>query len=301
MKHPHVIAVFNYFLALALAPLLTGVVNRVKARFAGRSGPPLFQAYYDIAKLLRKGAVYGAQTSWIFRASAPVILASGMIALLTVPFGGASAPLAFGGDIIVLAYMLGLMRFFTIVAALDTGSSFEGMGASREAFFSALAEPALLLGVAALAVKTGWMSLSSMLPAASPVSFELILVVAAFIIVYLAENARIPIDDPATHLELTMIHEVMILDHSGPDFGCIEFASSLKLWILGAIIVDIAVPYRSGWWFVDCAEGVAGMLVLAAAVGTVESAMARLRLLRVPQLLVAAGALSTIAFLLVVR
>jgi formate hydrogenlyase subunit 4 len=297
----HLISVFNYLSALLLSPLLIGVINRVKAWFGGRKGPPLFQIYYDIVKLLRKGAVYGAPTSWVIRISAPVILGSALIALLTVPFGGAGAILAFGGDIIVFAYMLGLMRFFTIIAALDTGSSFEGMGASREAFFSALAEPALLLGVAALAGKTGFMSLSSMLPAASPVSFELILVLAAFFIVYLCENARIPIDDPATHLELTMIHEVMVLDHGGPDFGFIELASSLKLWILGAIIVDIAVPFKSGAWYVNCAEGVAGMFALAVLVGVIESAMARLRLPRVPQLLVAAGALSTIAFLLVVR
>jgi formate hydrogenlyase subunit 4 len=140
-----------------------------------------------------------------------------------------------------------------------------------------------------------------MLHAASPVSFELLLVVASFIIVYLCENSRIPIDDPATHLELTMIHEAMILDNSGPDLGFIEYSSSLKLWILGALIVDIAAPYRSGLWFVDCAEGVGCMILLAAAVGVTESIMARLRLLRVPQLLAAAGALSSFALLLVLR
>jgi formate hydrogenlyase subunit 4 len=301
MKYTHIIPIFNYILALLLAPLLNGVINRVKAWFAGRKGPPLLQRYYDIVKLLRKGTVYGATASWVFRLSAPVGLAAAMVALWVVPFGGVYAPVAFGGDILVLAYMLGLMRFFTIIAALDTGSSFEGMGASREAFFSALAEPALLLGVATIACKTGWMSLSSMLHAASPVSFELLLVVASFIIVYLCENSRIPIDDPATHLELTMIHEAMILDNSGPDLGFIEYSSSLKLWILGALIVDIAAPYRSGLWFVDCAEGIGCMILLAAAVGVTESIMARLRLLRVPQLLVAAVALSSFALLLVLR
>ena len=301
MNHPHVLAGFNYLLGITLAPLLLGIINRVKALFAGRTGPPLVQPYYDIVKLIAKGAVYSLTTSWIFRVSAPVCLGTALIALLFVPFGGCAAPLAFGADIVVLAYTLGLMRFFTIIAALDTGSPFEGMGASREAFFSALAEPALLLGVAALAAKTGWMSLSSMLPAVSPVGFEPLLVAAAFFIVFLCENSRIPIDDPTTHLELTMIHEVMVLDHCGPDFGFIELASSIKLWILGAIIVDIALPYKSGFWFVDCAEGIGAMFALAIVVGIMESAMARLRLLRVPQLLTAAGALSTIALLLAVR
>jgi len=301
MNRTHTLGILYYALGIALAPLLSGIISRVKAWFAGRNGQPLLQQYFDIAKLLRKGVVYSSATSWIFRASGPVCLACALIALTIAPFAGCAAPLAFGADIIVLAYILGLMRFFTIITALDTGSSFEGMGASREALFSALAEPALLLGIAALAGKTGWMSLSSILPASSPAGFESLLVGAALCIVFLCENSRIPIDDPTTHLELTMIHEVMVLDHSGPDFGFIELASSLKLWIFGAIIVGIAVPFSSRFWFVNCAEGVAAMFLLAAVVGVIESVMARLRLLRVPQLLVAAGALSAIALLLAVR
>ena len=188
-----------------------------------------------------------------------------------------------------------------MAAALDTGSSFEGMGASREALFSALAEPAFLIGIAALAGKTGFFSLSPMLAGVSTVSFELLLVVAAFVIVYLCENARIPFDDPATHLELTMVHEVMVLDHGGPDFGFIQYAASIKQWILGALIVDILMPYNSGRRYLDVIEGIAAMLVFAIIVGIIESTMARLRLLRVPQLLVAACALSTIALLLIMR
>jgi formate hydrogenlyase subunit 4 len=301
MKHQVLLSIFNYLTGILLAPMIAGVINRVKAWFAGRNGPPILQQYYDIVKLLRKGTVYSSTTSAVFRMSAPVALASSLVALAVVPFGGSCAVIAFGGDIIVLAYMLGLMRFFMIIGALDTGSSFEGMGASREAFFSAFAEPALLIGIAALAAKTGLMSLSSMLPAASHVSFELLLVAASFIIVYLCENARIPVDDPATHLELTMIHEVMILDHCGPDLGIMEYSSSLKLWILGAIITAIVLPYHSGFWLVDSIEGIAGMAVLAVLVGIIESIMARLRLLRVPQLLVTAVALSTFAMLLVMR
>ena len=156
----------NIALGLLLAPLLLGIINKTKASFAGRTGQPLLQAYYDIIKQLRKGAVYSKTTSWIFRAGPVVGISSIVVALTIVPLGGIAAPLAFPGDLLLLAYILGTMRFFTVVAALDTGSSFEGMGASREVLFSALAEPAFLIGLAAIARETGIMSLSQMLPAA---------------------------------------------------------------------------------------------------------------------------------------
>jgi formate hydrogenlyase subunit 4 len=202
---------------------------------------------------------------------------------------------------------LGLMRFFTIIAALDTGSSFEGMGASREAFYSALAEPALLLGLAAMATQSHSLSLSAMYAAVTwnaMTSFAgpaLLLVSAALLIVFLAENARIPIDDPNTHLELTMIHEVMVLDHGGPDLAMIQYGAMLKLWVLGTLLVGILVPVRSGWWAVDLAAGIGGMMLLAALVGVIESTIARLRLVRVPQFLVAASVLSILALVLVMR
>jgi formate hydrogenlyase subunit 4 len=293
--------------ALLLAPLLPGVINRVKAWFAGRRGPPLVQSYYDLWKLLQKGAVYSKTTTWIFIAGPVVGLACVVTALLIVPLGGVPGLIAFPGDFLLMAYVLGLMRFFTILAALDTGSSFEGMGASREAFFSALAEPALLLGIAALIVQTHNLSLSEIYAAmtqsgvtsfAAPAS---LLVAAALLIVFLAENARIPVDDPNTHLELTMIHEVMVLDHSGPDFAMIQYAAMLKLWVLGSLLVGILVPVRSGWLAVDLAAGIGGMMVLAAAVGAIESTVARLRLVRVPQFLVAASVLSILALVLVMR
>lgn len=291
---------------LVLAPLLLGVINRTKAVFAGRRGAPLLQAYYDLGKLLRKGAVYSRTTSWVFRAAPAVGLASVVAALALLPVSGTPAPLSFAGDLILFAYCLGLMRFFTVVAALDTGSSFEGMGASREVQFSALAEPALILGLAALARVTGSLSLTGMFSglanptwlAAGP---ALVLVTVALTIVFLAENSRIPVDDPNTHLELTMIHEVMILDYSGPDLAFVLYGAALKIWVLGALIVNmfLAMLGLSG----PAALGgfAAGMLVLAVVVGVVESVMARLSLLKVPQLLIGAGALSLLAFTLVVR
>jgi formate hydrogenlyase subunit 4 len=300
-------SIAHVLLAMSLAPLLPGVINRVKAMFAGRRGPPLLQAYYDLWKLLHKSAVYSTTTTWVFVAGPVVGLACVVTALLVVPLGGVPGLVAFSGDFVLAAYVLGLMRFFTIVAALDTGSSFEGMGASREAFYSALAEPALLVGLAAMATQSQSLSLSEiyagvtwdvMTSLAGP---ALLLVATALAIVFLAENARIPVDDPNTHLELTMIHEVMVLDHGGPDLAMIQYGATLKLWVLGALLVGILVPVRSGWWPADLAAGIAGMVALAAAVGVIESTIARLRLVRVPQFLVAASVLSILALVLVMR
>ena len=295
-------SIINAALGLVLAPLLLGITNRTKAFCAGRHGPPLLQTYYDLAKLLHKGAVYSRTTTWIFRAGPIVGLASVLVVLAVTPFGGSPAPLSFAGDLLVFAYFLGLMRFFTVVAALDTGSSFEGMGASREVLFSALAEPVLLMGLAALARKTGEISLSAIISSVSAASPEVVFVTVALLVVFLCENARIPFDDPNTHLELTMIHEVMVLDHSGPDLALIQYAAALKLWVLGALIVGLLLPSgRELAPGMNVAVSLDAMVVLAVAVGVVESVMARLRLIRVPQLLVGAGALSALAFLLVMR
>jgi formate hydrogenlyase subunit 4 len=300
-------AIAHVVCALLLAPLLPGVINRVKARFAGRQGQPLLQAYYDLAKLLQKGAVYSNTTTWLFVAGPMVGLACTLTALLLVPLGGVPALFAFPGDFLLFVYVFGLMRFFTILAAMDTGSSFEGMGASREAFYSALAEPALLLGLAALICQSHQWSLSGIYATLAwdvVTSFDgpaLLLVATALLIVFLTENARIPVDDPTTHLELTMIHEVMVLDHGGPDFAMIQYGAMLKLWVLGSLLIGIVVPVRSGYWGVDLAVGVAGLLLLAVLVGVIESTIARLRLVRVPQFLVAASVLSILALALVMR
>ncbi|MEK6608573.1 MAG: NADH-quinone oxidoreductase subunit H [Myxococcota bacterium] len=301
------VSLLHTLVALTLAPLLLGVINRTKAFFAGRHGQPLLQPYRDIAKLLGKGATYSRTTTWIFRAGPTVGLAAALAAAALVPFGRVAAPLAFAGDLVLLVALMGLMRFCTVLAALDTGSSFEGMGASREVAIAALAEPALLLGLAAVARDSGTLSLSTMFQHAAidpttHVGAAAALVVAALLVVFLAENARIPIDDPATHLELTMIHEVMVLDHGGPDLAFIQCGAAVKLWVLGALVVQAALPLprATSPWLTDAAF-VAGMLGLAVVTGIVESTMARVRLLRVPQLLVAAGALSAVALVLVAR
>ncbi len=301
-------------LALALAPLLPGIINRTKAVIGGRDGQPLLQLYYDLAKLVRKGAVYSHTTSWVFRAGPVVGLVSAVAVLAVLPLGGTSAPAGFSGDLIFMAYMLGLMRFFTVIAALDTGSAFEGMGASREVQFSALAEPVLLMALAALSLAArgsgaslggGLFSLSAIYSHLSISTWmrsgpALLLVAGALWVVFLAENSRIPFDDPNTHLELTMIHEVMVLDHSGPDFAMILYGASLKMWILGALLAGLLVPVRSGNIWIDTGACVFGLFVLAVLTGVVESVMARLRLTRVPQLLVSAGFLSTFALALII-
>ena len=293
----------QYVLGLALAPLLLGTVNRVKAAFAGRRGQPLLQVYFDAAKLLRKAAVYSRTTTWVFRAGPVVSLAAVALALGMVPLAGGTAPLAFTGDLFLCVYLLGLARFFTVLAALDTGSSFEGMGASREVQFSALAEPALLVGLVALGRQTQALSLS---PAYAAVDHELwaaggvslALLAVAFFVVLLAENARIPFDDPNTHLELTMIHEVMVLDHGGPDFALITYGASLKLWLFASLLAGLIIPVRQGPEWLDTAAALGGVFIVGCAIGAVESSMARLRLLRVPQILLAALVFSVLAFLL---
>jgi formate hydrogenlyase subunit 4 len=293
-------------LALLLAPLLPGIMRRTRCWLTGRQGPPLLQSYADIAKLLAKGAVYSRTTTGVFRAGPLVGLAAVATAAALVPFGTAAAPLAFPGDLILLCGLLALMRFATVLAALDTGSAFEGMGASREVQFAALAEPALVLALAVVVRGTRNLSLSGAFAALTPETWAhhgaaLVLILGTLFVVYLTENARVPVDDPTTHLELTMIHEVMVLDHGGPDLGLIHYAAALKLWVLGALLVGVALPVHDGNPWIGLVVSLAGMVALAVLVGVVETIMARLKLVRVPQLLVGATALSVLALVLVMR
>jgi len=229
-------------------------------------------------------------------------LAAVLVAAALMPLGNFPALIAFPADFLLFAGLLGLMRFCAVVAALDTGSSFEGMGASREVFFSALAEPALFIALVTLARQAGQLSLSTIFGPLSGAHWldsgpVLALVIIALMIVLLAENARIPVDDPNTHLELTMIHEVMVLDHSGPDFAFILYSAGLKLWLFAALIVGMVVPVTNSVWL-DLLLSTGGVLVVAVIVGVIESIMARLRLVVVPQLLVGAGVLAAMPFLL---
>jgi formate hydrogenlyase subunit 4 len=279
----------------------------VKAFFAGRRGPPLLQLYWDLFKLAQKGVVKSTASTWVFSAGPIAGVATLIVASLLLPFGAHVPPLSFTGDLILFAYLLALARFLVTSSALDTGSSFEGMGAAREASFATLAEPALFFGLLVLAKTSGGRTLARVLadPWASGwlsgAGAALVLVVASWSIVVLAENCRIPFDDPNTHLELTMIHEVMVLDHSGPLLSLALYGASLKLFVLGALVMQIVVPFSLGNPGLDWVLFMAAMLLFAFLIGVLESITARLRLVRVPQLLITACLLSAFGLVLVLR
>ncbi|MEN6576444.1 MAG: NADH-quinone oxidoreductase subunit H [Phycisphaerales bacterium] len=288
--------------AWVLAPLMLGIINRVKAVFAGRRGQPLLQLYYDLFKLVQKGSVYSHSTSLVLRIAPSVALACTAICVTLVPWGELRAPVAFAGDIILLAYLLGLARFATVLAALDTGSAFEGMGASREVQFAALAEPSFFLGMLVLVLGVGSIGLSDIMSGLSTATWQsssilLILVACSWFVLLLTENSRIPIDDPNTHLELTMIHEVMVLDYTGPDFAYILYGASLKLWVFAALVVNLIVPLRSVPVWGQIPLFLLGMGVVTVLVGVVESILARLRLQQVPKVLIGSATLSVIALI----
>jgi formate hydrogenlyase subunit 4 len=293
-------------LIIFMPPLLFGVINRTKAVFAGRTGAPFFQPYYDLLRLIRKGSVFSRTTTWVFRAGPVITMAATLTAALMIPLGSHVPPISFNGDMILYVYLLALGRFFTTSAALDTGSSFEGMGAAREVTFSCLAEPVIFVALLVLSRLSGSLSLTGMFTH-SPVSLwvtsgaTLVLLIASLFFVLLSENCRIPFDDPNTHLELTMIHEVMVLDHSGPAFGMILYTASLKLFILGAFFLNVLLPFRAESSMFNWLVFMISMILLAIGIGVVESNMARYRMVRVPQMLLAACVLAAFAMMLVLR
>jgi formate hydrogenlyase subunit 4 len=301
----HVVTSLAHFcVLLGLPPLLLGVINKTKAWFAGRRGPPLLQPYYDLVRLFRKEMVFSETTTWVFR-SGPLVTVSGVVlAGALVPFGAFDPPVQFTGDLVLFAYLLALGRFFTTAAALDTGSAFEGMGAAREVSFACHAEVALFTGFVVLVRLSGSLSLTPMLHAPMQVPLQglpaaaLLLVAFGLFIVLLTESSRVPIDDPNTHLELTMIHEVMVLDHSGPLLGLVLYGAAMKMFLLAAVILHLALPFTLGTWSLDSLLFVAGVLAIAVGIGVVESVMARLRLRYVPSLLIASALLCVFGFVL---
>ena len=242
-------SILLFIISLILIPFFPGLIKKVKAYLTGKKGPPLLIKYYTLAKLCFKGSVYSTSTTFIFRLMPVVAVAAPLTALVFLPLAGMPPLFSFQGDIILVLYLFGLARFFAICAALDTASPFEGMGASREAFFSTLSEATVFLVLILFFRLNDSLSLSGYFTGDdainlwSPNGGLLLLVVAAIFMVLLAENARVPVDDPATHLELTMIHEVMILDHSGPDLALIEFGASTKLFFYAAVIANLITPH----------------------------------------------------------
>ena len=219
---------------LPLSVVLVGVINRVKSRWSGRKGPPILQSAFDVVRLLRKGSVYSTTTTFVFRLAPYVVLVTAVTSSLVAPVLGSHALVSFPFDFVVFAYLWGLGRVALMLGGLDTGSSFEGMGASREATYSALLEPTLFLVAGALCLSTGERTLQGALHLPLDAGPSLVVWAASIValtIVVQVESARIPVDDPATHLELTMIHEVMILDHSGPELAALQIASTIKLGV----------------------------------------------------------------------
>lgn len=297
-------AVLEVILLLGLPPLLVSVIAKTKAWFGGRVGPPWLQPYYDLHKLIRKSAVYSQTTTWVFRAGPIVHLAALLTAATLIPVFSNQSLLGFPGDVILVAYLLALGRLFTVLAAMDTGSSFEGMGASREVTFGTMSEPALFLSLVVMAVATKSLQLDQMMGPTLLTEWQIagpamVLVVGALAIVLLTETCRVPVDDPNTHLELTMIHEVMVLDHSGPEFAYITYAAALKFVLLGAILLHAAVPHPDSLYLADPLLRAVELVMLAGLVGVIESTIARMRLNRVPLLLASATVLSAIAVVLV--
>jgi formate hydrogenlyase subunit 4 len=281
---------------LLVAPVLPGIINKVKALVAGRRGPPVLQLYYDLAKLWRKGVVLSTLASPGFLVGPAVAWVAVMAAALLMPLGPWGGVVSFRGDVLLLIYLLALARFCTAWAAMETGSAFEGMGVAREVSFAVLAEAAIIAAVLALSVHSGSVSLATMLSPSAGAGA--VLLAAGLFTVLLAENCRVPFDDPNTHLELTMIHEVMVLDHSGPPLAAILHGASVKLLLFSVLLVQAVVPIGNLTAPLAGAALAGGVLAVIVGVGLVESLLARFAFRRVPLLLTTAFLLCLFALLI---
>jgi formate hydrogenlyase subunit 4 len=290
------------------APLIAGIIKKFKARMQNRKGPRLLQPYSDLAKLLRKEVVLSSSSSWIFRVTPHIVFSSTLVIALLIPTLVVPVSFHWVGDIITVVYLLALGRFFLALAGLDAGSAFGGLGSSREMSIASIVEPAMMLAIVASAVTAGSTDLSVIVASlvATPISLIHPAHMLAFVglfIVTIAETGRIPVDNPETHLELTMIHEAMILEYSGRYLAFIEWASQMKLFLFLALLsnmffpVGIATSLLPGALIVGAVALMAKVVVLAVVVALIESTNAKLRLFRVPELLMVAFILSLLALI----
>jgi formate hydrogenlyase subunit 4 len=289
--------ILNILMLTVLPFLYIGTINRVKSLWAGRKGPSILQPLFDFTRLMKKGEVISPTTSFIFKISPSLLLASTLVAGMVVPIINHTSILGFDGDFIFFAYVLALGKFFSVISAMDTGSSFEGMGASREVTFSSFVEPAFLIIISSLCLMTGhtrFEMLSSLLPAKSGLATLIVgLGVLVIFVITLVEGCRVPVDDPNTHLELTMIHEVMILDNSGPDLAFIQYAAAAKMVILSSLIPNFLLP-RGLPLIAWTVSYLVIIFIIAALIGLIESIMARLRMTHVPQFILMISSISFI-------
>ena len=275
------INLLNIFILLLVPFLMIGVIKKTKAFWAGRKGVSLFQPLWDFIRLLKKDSVYSKTTSWVFKFGPVLGLVTVLFASLFVPLASGEAIINIPFSFIVFAYILGLGKFFSLLTALDTGSSFEGMGASREACFSTIVEPAFFIAIASIASLSQnytFYSLKTIMENAGVYGYLIIILASVTLfIMLLIEGCRVPVDDPTTHLELTMIHEVMILDNSGIDLGLITWASAIKMFLFTALIANLLIPLNlSSILTILLFLGI--VFIISVIVGTVESALARFRM-----------------------
>ncbi|HNY56705.1 MAG TPA: NADH-quinone oxidoreductase subunit H [Bacteroidales bacterium] len=293
----------GFILIVVAALFFPGVILRTKSIASGRKGPGIFQPWKDLSLLLRKGTVFSDTTGLIFKIAPSITLATVIGAMLFLPFAQQKALLSFEGDFIMFAYLLALGKFFTIIAALDTGSSFEGMGASREALFSMLVEPAFFILMATFAMFTGYTSFSVIFNHFFITGNDYVLIysiIGAYLLVQITmiENSRLPVDDPKTHLELTMIHEVMILDYSGFDKALIHIAGYLKFAIYGSLIYNLVVP--AGWNVIlQIGLFFAVQVLFAGVIGFTESFRARNKMNKNPKFILTLSSIALIAFMVI--
>jgi formate hydrogenlyase subunit 4 len=301
------LVIIQLVILLALSPFIIGLIRKVKARLQCRKGAGVLQPYADLAKLFHKQPVISSTTSWIFPATPYIVFASSLAAGLLVPMFVSQNPFNFAGNVIALVYLLALGTFFLILAGLDAGSTFGGMGSSREAIVATLAEPAMMLSIFAIALTAGSTNLSTIVHKTALMEGIItappphLMALVAFFVVVLAETGRVPVDNPATHLELTMIHEAMLLEYSGRYLALLEWAAGIKLVVFLSVIANVFAPWGIATSVTPASVAI-GMIVyvvkvsaLALLIGMIESMFAKLRLFRVPELLGAAFILSLLA------
>jgi formate hydrogenlyase subunit 4 len=304
---PAIVSAFVAWVVLLLtAPLVPGLAAKTRSLLTGRRGAPVWQLYADLWKLLRRGTVYSDTATAIFRLVPVVLAVTTVLAAALVPLDGRRSLIGFSGDAVAFVYLLALGRLLLVLGAFDTGSSFGGMGASREVTLASLVEPGLFISLAALVVATHRLTLTGMLGAelwSQPqlVAPTVLLLAGSIFVLMLAECARVPVDDPATHLELTMIHEVMVLDHSGPDLALILYSGALKLGLFAALLVVLVVRRTSVPAWLASLELLGGLLVVGMAIGVVEGSTARLRLPKVPLYVAGGAALACFGLILVLQ
>lgn len=295
-------------LFLIIAPLVTGVIRTMKAKFQIRRGPPVWQPYLDLFKLLQKGMIIPDTASWLFSVTPYVVFLTAAMVSLMIPMVAADAPLSLFGGVLAVVYLLALGRFFLALGGLDTGSSFGGLGSSREMTISAIAEPAMMVAIFTVAIAANSTNLSEVAKSAVGQSWRFLapsqmLAFGALFIVLIAETGRIPVDNPATHLELTMIHEAMILEYSGPYLALIELGASLKQLVLMTLLVNTFFPFglSPDWNVHGVAIGLGFYLIklgiICCLIVLVETMNAKMRLFRVPELLAVAFILGALALI----